>query len=87
MENKYYIGVDVGSISTNVAVIDEFRNIIETVYIRTEGKPITSVQRGIRIMREKLNAKFNKDLVITGAGATGSLREARGPPGAPQLLR
>ena len=66
MTNEYFIGVDVGSISTNVAVIDQDRNIIETVYIRTEGKPINSVQRGIRIMREKLNSRFGKDIDISG---------------------
>ena len=71
---RYYIGVDVGSISTNLAVIDEERNIIETVYIRTEGKPIASVQRGILIMRDKLRKKFSEDIEISGAGATGSAR-------------
>jgi len=75
---KYYIGVDVGSISTNVAIIDEHRNVIETVYIRTEGKPIASVQRGIQIMREKLLNKYQKSLEISGAGATGSARELTG---------
>ena len=78
MQNQFHIGVDVGSISTNVAVIDQERNIIETVYIRTEGKPINSVQRGIRIMRQKLNSRFGKDIDISGAGATGSARQLTG---------
>lgn len=71
---KYFLGVDVGSISTNVAVIDEKRNVIESVYIRTDGKPIVAVQNGIAIMREKLG----KDLPIFGAGATGSARQLTG---------
>ncbi|MHA1776103.1 MAG: acyl-CoA dehydratase activase [Promethearchaeota archaeon] len=71
---KYYLGVDVGSISTNVAVIDESRKVIESVYIRTEGKPIQAVQNGIRIMRNKLGV----DLPIHGAGATGSARQLTG---------
>ncbi|MHA1111923.1 MAG: acyl-CoA dehydratase activase [Promethearchaeota archaeon] len=78
MENQYFIGVDVGSISTNVAVIDQDRNIIETVYIRTEGKPINSVQRGIRIMRQKLNSHYGNDIEISGVGATGSARQLTG---------
>ncbi len=77
-DKKYYIGVDVGSISTNVAVIDEERNIIESVYIRTEGKPIQSVQRGIQMMKEKLSDRFPDGLEITGAGATGSARQLTG---------
>ncbi|MBN2156899.1 MAG: 2-hydroxyglutaryl-CoA dehydratase [Candidatus Lokiarchaeota archaeon] len=75
---KYYIGVDVGSISTNLAVIDNNRNIIETVYIRTEGKPIASVQKGIQIMKDKLKKKFPEIIEISGAGATGSARQLTG---------
>ena len=57
-EKKYYIGVDVGSISTNVAVIDDERNIVETAYIRTEGKPIASVQKSIQIIKNKLKDRY-----------------------------
>ncbi|QEE14635.2 acyl-CoA dehydratase activase [Promethearchaeum syntrophicum] len=70
----YYLGVDVGSISTNLAVINDEREVIESVYIRTEGKPIKSIQRGMAILREKLGI----DLKITGAGATGSARKLTG---------
>jgi len=77
-EKKYYIGVDVGSISTNVAVIDDQRNIVETAYIRTEGKPIASVQKSIRIVKNKLKDRFPDGLEITGAGATGSARQLTG---------
>ncbi len=71
---KYYLGVDVGSISTNIAVIDEKREVVESVYIRTEGKPIQSVQKGIQLMREKLGKHYE----ISGAGATGSARRLTG---------
>ncbi|MHA1618157.1 MAG: acyl-CoA dehydratase activase, partial [Promethearchaeota archaeon] len=72
--HKYYLGVDVGSISTNVAVIDETRRLIDSVYIRTDGKPINAVQYGISLMRQKLGT----DLPITGVGATGSARQLTG---------
>ncbi len=71
---EYYLGVDVGSISTNLALIDEKRELYESVYIRTEGRPVNSVQKGITLLREKLG----KDLKITGAGATGSARQLTG---------
>ncbi|HUU79223.1 MAG TPA: acyl-CoA dehydratase activase [candidate division Zixibacteria bacterium] len=72
--SKMFLGVDVGSISTNLALIDESRNLIESVYIRTEGKPVNSVQKGIRLMREKLA----REVEISGAGATGSARQLTG---------
>jgi predicted CoA-substrate-specific enzyme activase len=71
---RFYLGVDVGSISTNLAVINGEREFIESVYIRTEGKPIKSIQRGMAILRDKLGV----DLEITGAGATGSARKLTG---------
>ncbi len=77
-DKKYYIGVDVGSISTNVAVIDEERNIVESAYIRTEGKPIASVQKSIQIVRNKLKNNKPDGLEISGAGATGSARQLTG---------
>ena len=71
---KYYLGVDVGSISTNVALINDKREVVESVYIRTEGKPIQSVQKGIQLMGEKLGKHYE----IAGAGATGSARKLTG---------
>lgn len=71
---EYYLGVDVGSISTNLALIDKERELYESVYIRTEGRPVNSVQKGITLLREKLG----KDLKISGAGATGSARHLTG---------
>lgn len=71
---KMYLGVDVGSISTNLAIIDDNKDLLESIYIRTEGKPVLSVQKGIRLMKEKIG----KDIKITGAGATGSARHLTG---------
>ncbi len=50
---EYYLGVDVGSISTNLALIDKDRELYESVYIQTEGRPVNSVQKGITLLREK----------------------------------
>ena len=71
---KMFLGVDVGSISTNLALIDEQKNLLQSIYIRTEGKPVKSVQKGIVLMREKVG----KDIIIHGAGATGSARQLTG---------
>ncbi len=74
LNKQFYLGVDVGSISTNLAIIDENQKIIERVYIRTEGKPIQSVQKGIRILHKKLGY----DMPISGTGTTGSARQLTG---------
>ncbi|MBD3189647.1 MAG: 2-hydroxyglutaryl-CoA dehydratase [Candidatus Heimdallarchaeota archaeon] len=72
---EYYLGVDVGSISTNLALINEKRELLKKVYIRTEGRPVHSVQKGVKMMEQQLD---DKDLIISGAGTTGSARELAG---------
>ncbi len=65
-----FLGVDVGSVSTNFAVIDENGKILENTYMRTRGQPIKVVQEGIKELGEKLDPA----ITISGVGATGSAR-------------
>ena len=65
-----YLGVDIGSVSTNVAVIDANRRLIAKSYLPTAGKPIKAVQDGLREVRKKVEGKVR----IRGAGTTGSGR-------------
>jgi len=70
-----YIGVDVGSVTTKVVVIDEEGNPLgKPVYIRTQGQPIKAIQQGIAMVREDLP----KNIEIRGAGTTGSARYLAG---------
>ncbi|CUH97514.1 hypothetical protein P22_3645 [Propionispora sp. 2/2-37] len=70
-EKGYYLGIDVGSVSTNLVVIDEDDNVIERLYLRTSGQPINVLCNGMKIISEKLG----KDIVIKGVGTTGSGRQ------------
>ncbi len=69
-----YLGIDVGSVSTNFAVIDENKKIVNSLYIRTEGNPILAVKRGLREIKVGL---LNKG-VIKNVGTTGSARYLAG---------
>jgi predicted CoA-substrate-specific enzyme activase len=66
-----YLGLDIGSVSTNVVAIDEFGSVIHDVYLRTAGRPIEAVQQGLAEV-EKL---WGRRLQICGVGTTGSGRE------------
>lgn len=65
----YYLGVDVGSVSTDIVLINENLDIIEKFYLRTKGKPISAIQQGFKLLKEKYS-----DIYINGAGTTGSGR-------------
>src|ERR1039457_2063029 len=66
-----YLGLDIGSVSTNVVVIDESGAVIHDVYLRTAGRPIEAVQQGLA----EVQRLWGSRLQILGAGTTGSGRE------------
>lgn len=66
----YYLGIDVGSVSTDLVLIDEKSKVIEKIYLRTKGKPINAIQQGFK----KLKDKYSSD-EIKGVGTTGSGRQ------------
>ena len=53
-ETGYYLGIDVGSVSTNLVVTDEEDNIIEKLYLRTGGQPINALRTGMKTLVECL---------------------------------
>lgn len=69
-----YLGVDVGSVSTNLLTTNENGNIIASLYIRTQGQPIAAIQEGLTMLKKELPVGFE----ISGAGATGSGRTLAG---------
>jgi predicted CoA-substrate-specific enzyme activase len=69
-----YLGVDVGSISTNVAVIDEQKRVLAKAYLMTAGKPLEAVRQGLDMVGEKVLGKVK----ILGAATTGSGRYLTG---------
>ncbi len=66
-----FLGIDIGSVSTNVVAIDETGAVIHDIYLRTAGRPIEAVQQGFA----ELDGLWGSRLEIRGVGATGSGRE------------
>lgn len=66
-----YLGIDVGSVSTNFVVINEKDEILEKLYLRTGGQPIKAMMEGMKLLTGKFAGKVN----IKGVGTTGSGRQ------------
>ena len=65
-----YLGLDVGSISTNLVVIDQEKRVLAKRYLMTAGRPIEAVRIGLQEIGEETG-----DLIeIKGVGTTGSGR-------------
>jgi len=71
---NYFLGIDVGSISTNFAVIDEKGNLVSGLYTMTKGRPVEVVKEGL----SQIYSDLAIECEITGAGTTGSGRELIG---------
>lgn len=67
---KTYLGVDVGSISTNLVLIDNKGNVLARRYMWTQGRPIDIVLQGLRELAKEIGTKVE----IAGVGTTGSGR-------------
>ncbi|SHK44460.1 acyl-CoA dehydratase activase [Paramaledivibacter caminithermalis] len=67
---EIYLGVDVGSVSTNIVAMDSNKNIVDTLYIRTKGKPIEALKMAFMQIKDRLQ----RDIEVLGVGTTGSGR-------------
>jgi len=64
-----YLGVDVGSISTNLAVIDDRGKLLSKRYLMTAGRPIEAVRQGLSEIGDELQGRVNiKGVCTTGSG-------------------
>ncbi len=64
----YYLGVDVGSVSTNIVVMDNEMNVLDKLYLRTKGRPIKVIQEGLKRLRTKYDDKDISSVGTTGSG-------------------
>ena len=69
-----YLGVDVGSLSTNVVVMDEEQHVLSKAYLMTVGQPLEAVRQGLDICGKEVEGLVK----ILGAATTGSGRYLTG---------
>ena len=69
-KTKAYLGIDIGSISTNLAVLDEKGNLLAKRYLMTAGRPIEAVNQGLSEIGEEIGDTVR----IMRVGTTGSGR-------------
>jgi len=69
-----YLGIDVGAVTTKLAVLDGLDNLVSSLYLPTGGEPVTAVQQGLKQIKSQLPS----DVEIKGVAATGSARYLAG---------
>lgn len=71
MSRKYYIGIDCGSVSIKIVILDEGLNILWSKYERTNGDPVSKLYF---LLRQALDSKnileisYFSAIYVTGSG-------------------
>jgi predicted CoA-substrate-specific enzyme activase len=74
-----FLGVDVGSISTNVVAVDADGRVLAREYLMTAGRPLAAVTDGLYKVGQTLAAGANgRKVTVCGTGTTGSGRYLTG---------
>ncbi len=64
-----YLGIDVGSISTNVVVLDENKKVLSKCYLMTAGRPIEAIRQGLKEVGDEVSHLVEiKGVCTTGSG-------------------
>ena len=71
---EVYLGLDIGSLSTNVVLIDEQNRVIARRYLPTASKPIEAIRKGMQEIYDEVGER----VVVKAAGTTGSGRYLTG---------
>jgi predicted CoA-substrate-specific enzyme activase len=69
-----FLGLDIGSLSTNVVLIDEQDRVVARRYLPTESKPLEAIRQGMTEIFEEVGDRVN----VKAAGTTGSGRYLTG---------
>lgn len=67
------LGIDIGSTSTDLVIVDAKGNLLDYQYLRTAGNPKAAVQKGLDHIKEQYG-----ELEFLAVGVTGSGRERIG---------
>ncbi len=65
-----FLGLDVGSVSTNIVLMDAEGNLLYKHYLKTRGNPAGAIQNGF----EQLSKELGSDINVMQAATTGSGR-------------
>ncbi|HUS04487.1 MAG TPA: acyl-CoA dehydratase activase [Dehalococcoidia bacterium] len=67
---RAYLGIDVGSVTTKLSLLDESNEILASIYLRTRGNPVDMIKEGLKEIRKQMPPEAE----ICGVATTGSGR-------------
>ncbi len=71
--NAYYLGIDMGSVSTNLVLMNPDKTVAYKLYLRSKGRPVDSLAAGFCQLTQQVGP-----YTVLGTGVTGSGRKLIG---------
>ena len=71
---RTYLGVDVGSVTTKLVLLDESDELLSSIYLRTRGNPVDMIKEGLNEIKKQMPPEVE----IYGVATTGSGRALAG---------
>jgi predicted CoA-substrate-specific enzyme activase len=71
---EVYLGLDIGSLSTNVVLIDDQNRVVARRYLPTASNPLKAIRSGMSEIQDEVGDR----VVVKGVGTTGSGRYLTG---------
>ncbi|MBW2364445.1 MAG: 2-hydroxyacyl-CoA dehydratase [Deltaproteobacteria bacterium] len=68
--DDFFLGIDSGSTTTKIVLIDAQGNVAFDYYANNKGKPIEAVANGLQLLKERID-NSGKDIKIARTGITG----------------
>ena len=66
--DEMYIGLDIGSVSVDVVMMDAERRVVEDHYVRTKGQPVEAMRRVLADILTRVPADEIRGVAATGSG-------------------
>ena len=57
-DHKKYVGIDIGSVSVKVVLINEDREVLENHYVRSHGQPLETVLIVLKEIFNRIEIKY-----------------------------
>jgi len=68
LKSSVYVGLDIGSVSTNTVILDEHKNILEEHYTRTRGEPVKTAFSVLTDVVSRYGFEQIRLVATTGSG-------------------
>jgi len=65
---RMYVGIDIGSVSINVSLLNAQKEVLKDYYLRMEGKPLERIYKILKEVFTLYPKEQIKGLAVTGSG-------------------